>query len=154
MGGTVGMIDGDPGLPKQATRVGPGAVLQGLERGALPHAVAAEHGDQAIARTLIERLVDLLGAKPIAEVDSEPFYIYNFPGSMEIASLFRPNIEIEDGLVKMIDMPSSTFYGHEPADLVLFVGKEPNLRWRTFGECIFRLAGEVGVSGGSRSTMS
>jgi proteasome assembly chaperone (PAC2) family protein len=42
-------------------------------------------------------------------------------------------------------MPSNVFYGHQPADLVLFVGKEPNLRWRTFGECIFRLARDVGV---------
>ena len=28
---------------------------------------------------------------------------------------------------------------------MLFVGKEPNLRWRTFGRCVFRLARRVGV---------
>ena len=94
----------------------------------------------------VQRLVDLLGAEPFAEIDPEPFYIYNFPGSMEVAAMFRPKIEIENGLTKLIDMPSSTFYCHEPADLVLFVGKEPNLHWRTFGECIFRLVREVGVS--------
>ena len=33
----------------------------------------------------------------------------------------------------------------QPANLVLFIGKEPHLRWRTFGECIFRLARQVGV---------
>lgn len=93
----------------------------------------------------VERLVHLLGAKPFAEIDSEPFYIYNFPGSMEIAALFRPHIEIEDGLVKTVDMPSNTFYVHEPANLILFVGKEPNLRWQTFGRCIFDLAREIGV---------
>jgi proteasome assembly chaperone (PAC2) family protein len=37
------------------------------------------------------------------------------------------------------------FYCHEPANLVLFVGKEPNMQWRTFGRCIFELAREVGV---------
>jgi proteasome assembly chaperone (PAC2) family protein len=42
-------------------------------------------------------------------------------------------------------MPSSTFYCHEPANLVLFLGKEPNLRWRTFGECVFELARRLGV---------
>ena len=94
----------------------------------------------------VERLVDLLGAKPIAEIDPEPFYIYNFPGSMEIAALFRPHIAIEDGLVKTVNMPTNTFYCHEPADLVLFIGREPNLRWRTFGECIFRFAREVGIN--------
>jgi len=93
----------------------------------------------------VERLVDLLGAEPFAEIDPEPFYIYNFPGSMEITALFRPHVEIEDGLVKTIDMPSNTFYWHGPAHLVLFLGKEPNLHWRTFGEAIFRLARQVGV---------
>jgi proteasome assembly chaperone (PAC2) family protein len=94
----------------------------------------------------VKRLVHLLRAEPIAEIDPEPFYIYNFPGSMEIAALFRPHVEIEEGLVKTVDMPANTFYCHDAAELVLFVGKEPNLRWRTFGECIFHLAREVGVS--------
>ncbi|HUT14238.1 MAG TPA: PAC2 family protein [Thermoguttaceae bacterium] len=93
----------------------------------------------------VQRLVDLLGAEPFAEIDPEPFYIYNFPGSMEIAALFRPPIEIEDGLIKTINMPENTFYCHEPARLVLFLGKEPNLRWRTFSDCTFRLARMVGV---------
>jgi proteasome assembly chaperone (PAC2) family protein len=93
----------------------------------------------------VERLVDLLGAKPFAEIDPEPFYIYNFPGPMEVAALFRPRTEIEDGLIKMIEMPTNIFYCHEPAKLVLFIGKEPNLYWRTFGECLFRLAKQVGV---------
>ena len=38
----------------------------------------------------VRRLIDLLGAEPFAEIDPEPFYIYNFPGSMELTSLFRP----------------------------------------------------------------
>jgi proteasome assembly chaperone (PAC2) family protein len=94
----------------------------------------------------VRRLVDLLGAGAIADIDPEQFYIYNFPGPMEVAALFRPGIEIEDGLVKGIEMPAATFYCHEPANLVLFIGKEPNLRWQTFGECIFELARRVGVS--------
>ena len=93
----------------------------------------------------VRRLVHLLGAEPIAEIDPEPFYIYNIPGSMDVAALFRPHIQIEDGLTKTVDMPTNTFYCHEPAGLVLFIGKEPNLRWRTFGECILRLASKVGV---------
>ncbi|MGD0900887.1 MAG: PAC2 family protein [Thermoguttaceae bacterium] len=93
----------------------------------------------------VERLVHLLEAKPFAQIDPEPFYIYNFPGPMEVAALFRPHVEIEDGLIKSFNMPSSVFYVHESARLILFVGKEPNLRWRTFGECIFRLAHRVGV---------
>ncbi len=94
----------------------------------------------------VERLVHLLDAVGIAEIDPEPFYIYNFPGSMEVAALFRPHVEIEDGLVGAIDMPANVFYCHTPANLVLFVGKEPNLRWQTFGKCVLHLARKVGVS--------
>jgi proteasome assembly chaperone (PAC2) family protein len=93
----------------------------------------------------VKRLVNLLDAKPVAEIDPEPFYIYNFPGSMEITALFRPHIEIEDGQIKQVDMPTNTFSAHDPAKLVLFVGKEPNLRWRAFGECIFELSRAIGV---------
>ncbi len=121
------------------------------------HCPALDHGTLVLAFSgwmdggdvstgTVRRLVDLLGAEAIAEIDPEPFYINNFPGSMEIAALFRPHIEIEDGLVKTVDMPTNTFYCHEPADLVLFIGKEPNLGWRTFGEYIFDLAHKVGVS--------
>jgi len=93
----------------------------------------------------VERLVDLLNAQPIAEIDSEPFYLYSFPGSMEITALFRPHIKIENGLIDAMDMPGNTFYADEAANLLLFIGKEPNMHWRTFGECIFSLARTVGV---------
>jgi proteasome assembly chaperone (PAC2) family protein len=93
----------------------------------------------------VQRLVDLLHAKPIVEIDPDSFYLYNFPGSMELAALFRPGIEIEDGLVKSIDMPSATFFCHEPANLLLFLGKEPNLRWRAFADCVLEAVRALGV---------
>ena len=93
----------------------------------------------------VKRLVDLVGARPFAEIDSEPFYIFNIPGSMEVAALFRPPIEIEDGLVKSLDMPSNKFYCHPPANLALFIGQEPNLRWQTFGTLVLSMARRIGV---------
>ncbi len=93
----------------------------------------------------VERLIHLVEAKPVAEIEAEPFYIYNFPGTMEIAALFRPAVEIEDGLLKSIDMPTNVFYAHDEANLLLFVGKEPNLRWQTFGAALFDLARRAGV---------
>src|SRR5215471_18172521 len=68
----------------------------------------------------VRRLVDLLGAKAIAEIDPEPYYLYNFPGPMELAALFRPHLKIEDGRVVTFDLPTNTFFSHEPANLVLF----------------------------------
>lgn len=38
----------------------------------------------------VERLVNLLEARLFAEIDPEPFYIYNFPGPMEVAHVFSP----------------------------------------------------------------
>jgi proteasome assembly chaperone (PAC2) family protein len=117
-----------------------------LDRGTLVLAFGGWMDGGDVSTGTVQRLVDLLAAVPFAEIDPEPFYIYNFPGSMEISSLFRPYIEIEDGIIKTVDMPSNTFYCHQPANLVLFIGKEPNLRWRTFGEGIFRLAHTAQVS--------
>src|SRR5206468_5309877 len=95
-------------------------------------------GDVSTGR--VRRLVDLLAARPIADIDPEPFYLLNFPGSMEMTALFRPHVKIEGGLVAAHDLPENRFYVHEPANLLLFLGKEPNLRWRTFGGCILELA--------------
>ncbi|OHB69021.1 MAG: hypothetical protein A2V70_20550 [Planctomycetes bacterium RBG_13_63_9] len=117
-----------------------------LDRATLVLALTGWMDGGDVSTGTVGRLRDLLGAEPIAEIDPEPFYLYNFPGSMEIAGLFRPHIEIEDGLVKTIDMPANIFYAHEPANLILFLGKEPNLRWGAFAECMFRMAHKVGVT--------
>jgi len=93
----------------------------------------------------VSRLVQLLGASPMAQIDPEPFYILSFPGSMETAALFRPPVQIEEGVVKAVEMPSNTFFAHDPANLAFFLGREPNLQWRAFGECIFSLARQVGI---------
>jgi hypothetical protein len=66
----------------------------------------------------VGRLIELTGAQQIAEIDPEPFYITNLPGSMEMAALFRPHVEIRDGLVRRLKMPTSLFYCHEPGNLV------------------------------------
>lgn len=94
----------------------------------------------------VRRLIDLLSAEPIAEIDPEPFYIYNFPGSMEMAALFRPHVRVEEGLIERVEMPSNTFHISQRTRLVLFVGKEPNLRWRSFAACIFRLCRQLGLT--------
>ena len=116
-----------------------------LDAGTLVLAFSGWMDGGDVSTGTVRRLVELTAAQPIAEIDPEPFYIYNFPGSMELAALFRPHIAIEHGLVKTLDMPTSEFYCHEPANLVFFVGKEPNLKWRQYGHCIFRLSEEVGI---------
>lgn len=93
----------------------------------------------------VRRLVGLLDAPVVAEIDPDPFYIFNFPGSMEIAALFRPIIRIEDGLISSLEMPANVFHAHPPANLLLFLGREPNLRWPTFADCVLEFAQRAGV---------
>jgi proteasome assembly chaperone (PAC2) family protein len=81
-----------------------------------------------------------LRARRLAEIDPSAFYIYNFPGSMEVSALFRPHTKMEDGLVKRLDYPKNAFYSHGPSDLILFEGKEPNVRWGEYAECILTVA--------------
>src|SRR4029453_14961750 len=73
----------------------------------------------------------------VATIDPEDFYIYNFPGSMEIAALFRPEVKNERGVVTQIEMPPNVFWADAEHNLAFFLGREPNLKWQTFADCIF-----------------
>ncbi len=81
----------------------------------------------------------------IGRIKPDDFYIHNFPGDMETSALFRPHVVYDAGIVTQFDMPTNLFYADEPAKLVFFLGKEPNLRWQAFGNCIFELTRTVGV---------
>ncbi len=93
----------------------------------------------------VECLIDKVGAKQFAEIDPKGFYLCSFPGSMEITALFRPHTKITDGLIESFEKPANTFFSSEGNDLILFRGKEPNLNWDEFGECVFSLCAEFGV---------
>jgi len=47
--------------------------------------------------------------------------------------------------VKSLDLPENVFYSEKENNLILFKGKEPQLKWRQFGDCIFCLCTELGV---------
>lgn len=93
----------------------------------------------------VDCLVDKLDARRFAEIEPDGFYICSFPGSMEITALFRPHTKINEGIIESYDAPSSTFFYSDKSDLILFTGKEPNLNWEDFGECIFSMCAEFGV---------
>jgi len=93
----------------------------------------------------VQCLIEKIGAQEFAEIDPKSFYINSFPGSMEITALFRPHTKITEGLIESLEKPANTFFYSESNDLILFTGKEPNLNWEEFGECIFSLCAEFGV---------
>ncbi len=94
----------------------------------------------------VDWLIEQLGAKRIAEIDPEPYYLYNLPGSMEVSALFRPHVRLEDGLIQQYERPESTFFCDQANRLILFRGKEPNLNWQAYADDLFTLASSAGVS--------
>ena len=79
-------------------------------------------------------------AELFAEVDPEEFFDFQAA---------RPHVSLEEGLTRRIDWPETAFYHARPAgldrDVVLLLGIEPNLRWRTFTELVAGLAEELGI---------
>jgi predicted ATP-grasp superfamily ATP-dependent carboligase len=93
----------------------------------------------------IKYLVRMFKAEKMAEIKSTGFYIYNFPGGMEVSALFRPHCRIEDGLVEEFKLPENIFYSSPEHNVILFSGKEPNMGWEEDIECIFEVCREFRV---------
>lgn len=98
-----------------------------------------------VSTETVKCLIDKLAAQRFADIEPEGFYICSFPGSMEITALFRPHTKIKDGLIRSYEVPANVFFYNEQNNLILFLGKEPNLQWEEFAECIFSLCAEFGV---------
>jgi len=94
----------------------------------------------------IDYLVAKLQAREIARIDPAEFYIYGIPGPMDALAMLRPHTQIEDGLITEFQAPTNTFFCSEEHNLVLFSGREPNLRWPEFADCMFELAARCSVS--------
>jgi proteasome assembly chaperone (PAC2) family protein len=79
-------------------------------------------------------------AEEFAEIDPESFYDFQ---------AVRPQVSLEDGLTRKLEWPSNTFL-HAPIpgldrDVVILLGVEPNLRWKTYSRLVVELAQELGI---------
>jgi proteasome assembly chaperone (PAC2) family protein len=85
-------------------------------------------------------LAQTWSARRFANIDPEEFYDFQAT---------RPHVALVEGMTRRIDWPENAFYHAELADadrdVVLLLGIEPNLRWRTFTGEIVELAQELGV---------
>lgn len=100
-------------------------------------------GDVSIGS--IEYLKNKLKASKFAEIDPGEFYIFNLPGGMEQVAQFRPYTKIKDGLLIDFEYPKNEFFADQKSGVILFSGKEPNLRWDEYANCIFQLGKEFAV---------
>jgi hypothetical protein len=81
----------------------------------------------------------------VAHIEPGPFYINNFPGDMETAALFRPEVKHDNGLVTRFEFPSNEITADPKTNLAFFLGKEPNLNWPAFADCIFDICRTLDV---------
>lgn len=93
----------------------------------------------------VKHLMDGRDVTHVARIEPSSFYIDNFPGSMEVTALFRPHVRYDRGLVEEFEMASNDFYADANSNTAFFVGKEPNLNWPGFADCIFDVVGRLGV---------
>ncbi|QBD77576.1 PAC2 family protein [Ktedonosporobacter rubrisoli] len=79
------------------------------------------------ATTAIQFLVDRWAPQKIAEIDSEEFFVFTET---------RPTIRLVDGIQRAVVWPTNQFLAHVASDLshdvILFLGTEPQLKWKTF----------------------
>jgi len=86
-----------------------------------------------------------LQVKKFAEIDAQKFYLFNFPGAMLETAQFRPYTKIQNGLITDFQYPQNEFFYDEKNNLILFSGKEPNINWDEYANCIFKIAQEFGA---------
>lgn len=94
----------------------------------------AGEGATGAVRTLAEAWL----AEPFADLDPEEFYDF---------TANRPMVRLVDGRTREIDWPANTFLHaslpERPSDVVLLLGTEPGLRWRTFCEQVIDVVRET-----------
>jgi predicted ATP-grasp superfamily ATP-dependent carboligase len=85
-------------------------------------------------------LAKLWGAQEIANVDPEGFFDFQAT---------RPHVSLVDGITRRIEWPETAFYHATPRgldrDVVLLLGIEPNVRWRSFTELVVGQVEALGV---------
>ncbi len=86
-------------------------------------------------------LTRVWGAERFSSIDHEEFYDFQ---------AVRPQVQLIDGLTRKITWPANEFWAAQPTgaprDVILMVGTEPNLRWRTFSQLVIEVARRHEVS--------
>jgi proteasome assembly chaperone (PAC2) family protein len=92
------------------------------------------------ASTALTFVGSTLGARRFAKIDPEEFYDFQAA---------RPQVKLVDGETRQIVWPAVEVYEarvpRAPRDLILLVGTEPSMRWRTFTKVVVELAEALGT---------
>lgn len=93
-----------------------------------------------VATTLVDYLIRVTSAAPLAELDPDPFYNYE---------QLRPTVRIRRGRLEAFSPPEAKFsYAASPADgkpdLIFFRGEEPTQNWRRFVDLFLDVSSRFG----------
>lgn len=116
---------------------------QSPERAILIGAFSGWNDAASAATWAVKFLVNQWDAEPFAEIDPDVFYDF---------SESRPTTRISGGALRRFNWPSNRFYIHrvsernsQQRDVILFIGEEPHLRWKTFAREIIGLGRQLHV---------
>jgi PAC2 family len=90
------------------------------------------------ASTALDRFAPADSSITVAEIDPDPFYDFTQE---------RPQVEIDEGEMRVIRWPENRFdvvRGLGVRDLVVLVGAEPHLYWRTYSGCVRTVVDALG----------
>jgi proteasome assembly chaperone (PAC2) family protein len=98
-----------------------------------------------VSSGVVSYLREKLDTSRLAEVKSDDFYLFQSAG----AESRRPVADIENGLVASLDLPATTFWFHKGQksahDLIVSLGREPELKWDDYVNLVLGLAQDFGV---------
>jgi proteasome assembly chaperone (PAC2) family protein len=90
------------------------------------------------ATTALRYAKDRWSARRFARLDPEEFFDFQ---------VNRPTVRLEDGRTRRLEWPACEFFQARVSDrdVLVFLGVEPNVRWRTFCEQILSVCRDLGV---------
>ncbi len=93
------------------------------------------------ATTAVKFLIDRWKPKKIAEIDGEDFFVFTET---------RPTVKLIDGIQRTVVWPTNQFLAHEEPglnrDVILFLGSEPQLKWKTFSDAFLEVCKRFNAS--------
>lgn len=98
-----------------------------------------------VSSETVNHLRNVVGAQKIGEINPEEFYVF----TSVVPLTTRPLTMVRGGVVDDMTFPANEIYAWsakgEGSDLLLISGIEPDLKWKTYADAVFRLASEFGV---------
>ena len=86
------------------------------------------------ATTAVKFLIEKWKPDKLADIDAEEFYVFTET---------RPSVHFVGGLQRTITWPTNQFLSYSPPDMdhdmILYLGVEPQLKWRTFTDCFLEV---------------